>query len=33
VAGMVAQSWAHLLLLGFIILGNLGYFVAKRRKN
>jgi hypothetical protein len=33
VAGMVAQSWAHLLLLGFILLGNLGYFVAKRRKN
>ena len=33
VAGMVAQSWAHLLLLGFILLGNLGYFAAKRRKN
>ncbi len=32
VAGMVAQSWAHLLLLGFIIAGNVGYFVVRRRK-
>jgi hypothetical protein len=32
IAGMVAQSWAHLLLLGFIILGNIGYFVIKRRE-
>jgi hypothetical protein len=32
VAGMVAQSWAHLLLLGFIIIGNVGYFVVRRRK-
>ena len=31
-AGMVPQSWAHLLLLAFIVLGNLGYFVMRRRK-
>jgi len=31
IAGMVAQSWAHLLLLGFIVLGNVGYFVMRRR--
>jgi hypothetical protein len=33
IAGMVAQSWAHLLLLGFILLGNLGYFATKRRRD
>jgi len=32
VAGMVAQSYAHLLLLGFIIIGNIGFFVVRRRK-
>lgn len=32
IAGMVAQSYAHLLLLGFIIIGNVGYFVVRRRK-
>lgn len=32
IAGMVAQSWAHLLLLGFIIIGNVGYFMIRRRK-
>ena len=32
IAGMVAQSYAHLLLLLFIVLGNLGYFVMRRRK-
>jgi len=30
--GMVAQSWAHLLLLAFIVLGNVSYFVMKGRK-
>jgi hypothetical protein len=32
IAGMVAQSYAHLLLLGFILIGNVGYFVIRRRK-
>ncbi len=32
IAGMVAQSWAHLLLLAFIVLGNVGYFVMRRAK-
>ncbi len=32
VAGMVAQSTAHILLLVFIILGNIAYFVMKGRK-
>jgi hypothetical protein len=32
IAGMVAQSWAHLLLLLFIILGNVGYFVMRRKR-
>ncbi|MCU0605833.1 MAG: hypothetical protein MUF78_00060 [Candidatus Edwardsbacteria bacterium] len=31
-AGMVPQSWAHLLLLAFIVLGNVGYFVMRRKK-
>lgn len=31
-AGMVAQSAAHILLLVFIILGNVAYFVMKGRK-
>jgi hypothetical protein len=29
---MVAQSWAHILLLVFIVLGNVGYFVMRRAK-
>jgi len=29
--GMPAQEWAHLLVIGFIILGNLGYFFTRRR--
>ncbi len=28
--GMPAQQWAHLLVIGFIILGNLGYFFTRR---
>jgi hypothetical protein len=32
VAGMVAQSTAHVLLLIFILLGNVAYFVMKGRK-
>ncbi len=27
--GMPAQQWAHLLVIGFIILGNLGYFFTR----
>jgi hypothetical protein len=28
--GMPAQEWAHLLVIGFIIVGNLGYFFTRR---
>ncbi len=31
-AGMVAQSTAHILLLAFILLGNIAYFAMKGRK-
>ncbi|RLB66005.1 MAG: hypothetical protein DRH04_09910 [Deltaproteobacteria bacterium] len=31
VRGMDAQSMAHLLMVGFIVLGNIGFFVQKRR--
>lgn len=30
--GMSAQSAAHLAIMGFIILGNIGFFAAKRRR-
>lgn len=32
IAGMVPQSWAHILLLAFIVLGNAGYFLIRRKK-
>jgi len=32
VAGMVAQSTAHILILVFIVMGNIAYFVLKGRK-
>jgi hypothetical protein len=28
--GMPAQQWAHLLVIGFIILGNLGYYFTRK---
>jgi hypothetical protein len=31
VAMMDAQSMAHLLIIGFIFLGNLGYFLGKKQ--
>ncbi len=30
VAGMDAQSFAHLLIIAFIVLGNIGYFLEKK---
>jgi len=30
--GMEAQSWAHVVIILFIILGNLGYFASRKRK-
>ena len=30
--GMPAQEWAHLLVIGFIVLGNLGYFFTRRER-
>jgi hypothetical protein len=30
--GMPAQSFAHVLILVFIIIGNIGYFITRRRK-
>ena len=30
--GMPAQQWGHLLVIGFIALGNLGYLFTKRRR-
>lgn len=30
--GMPAQSFGHLLMLAFIVLGNLGYFMLRRKK-
>jgi hypothetical protein len=29
--GMPAQEWAHLLVIGFIVLGNLGYYFTKKK--
>lgn len=31
-AGMEAQSWAHVAIILFIILGNIGYYFSKRKK-
>jgi hypothetical protein len=28
---MMAQSWAHVLIILLIVLGNLGYIMARRR--
>lgn len=30
--GMPAQEWAHLLVIGFIIMGNLGYYFTRRQR-
>jgi hypothetical protein len=30
--GMPAQEWGHLLVIGFIVMGNLGYFFTRRRR-
>jgi len=30
--GMDAQSIAHLVMIGFIVLGNIAYFMGRRRK-
>jgi hypothetical protein len=30
--GMPAQQWGHLLVIGFIVLGNLGYFFTSRKR-
>ncbi|MFH1501509.1 MAG: hypothetical protein ABIG03_00535 [Candidatus Eisenbacteria bacterium] len=30
--GMPAQEWAHLLVIGFIVLGNLGFFFTRARR-
>jgi hypothetical protein len=30
--GMPAQQWGHLLVIGFIVLGNLGYFFSSRQR-
>lgn len=30
--GMPAQEWAHLLVIGFIILGNLGHYFTRRQR-
>ena len=30
--GMEAQSWAHIAIILFIILGNIGYYAAKKKK-
>jgi hypothetical protein len=31
--GMRVQLYAHMVIIAFILLGNLGYFMSKRRKN
>ena len=31
--GMGAQSAAHLLIIGFVILGNIAYFASKKRRD
>ncbi len=30
--GMPAQEWAHLLVIGFIALGNMGFFFTRRKR-
>lgn len=30
--GMAAQSWAHIAIILFIIIGNIGYFMERRRR-
>ena len=30
--GMPAQQWGHLLVIGFIVMGNLGHFFTSRRR-
>lgn len=30
--GMPAQQWGHLLVIGFIVMGNLGYYFTSRRR-
>ncbi|MEA1912811.1 MAG: hypothetical protein U9N06_03120 [candidate division WOR-3 bacterium] len=30
--GMAAQSWAHVAIVVFIIIGNIGYFLTRRRE-
>ena len=30
--GMSAQSWAHIAIIVFIIIGNIGYFMERRRR-
>lgn len=32
-ASMDAQSMAHLLVIGFIVLGNIGYYLARKEQN
>jgi len=32
VKGMDAQSMAHLLMLSFIVIGNIGYFISRRHE-
>jgi len=31
-AGMEAQSWAHIAIIIFIILGNIGFFMSRKKK-
>ena len=31
--GMGAQSLVHLVIIGFIVLGNIGYFLTPRKKS
>lgn len=31
--GMEAQSWAHITIILFILLGNIGFFLSKRKQN
>ena len=31
-SGMNSQSLVHLLIIGFVVLGNLAYFAARKRK-
>ena len=30
--GMPAQEWGHLLVIGFIVMGNLGYFLTRKKR-